>query len=137
MPDLFKLAEDAVEARCEGSLHENECLRELEAVCSREEIKRLIARAEAIVLPALMPRALRVLKRAAKSDRRGDTERAVRLQAVACRLVGSQAVEKLVSEQGLGLKLYARPGRDEQGLIDPRVDVGQLDRVRHGFVPAC
>ena len=136
MPDLHQLAVEAVEARCEGSLHENECLKALEAVCSREDVKRLITRAEAIVLPPLMPRVLRVLKRAAKSDRRGDGERAAHLQALACRWVGFRTVEKIVAEQGLGLKIYARPGRDEQGLIDPRVDTVDNESVRHGFAVA-
>lgn len=125
MHNLSPLAVGAVKARCEDSPLYNEYLIELERSChSREELKYLITRAEAIVLPPLMPRVLRVLKRAAKSARRGEGERCEQLHALACRMVGKAEVASLSEEHRLSF-IVQRP------IEEPKPSFS------YGFVPAC
>jgi hypothetical protein len=108
--DIQQIAIEAVRARYDNSPFYNEYLRELEAAgCTSAKIANLLEYAKTIVPHPQAPRALRILKRAAKSATRGDGARTERLRAIACELVGESEVFALVEEHRLSLVVKPEP----------------------------
>ena len=102
MLDVQEIAIEAVNARYDKSPFYGAFLLELEAAgCSRAKIAALRERASAVVPNPHAPRALRVLKQAAKSARRGDELRMRRLHELAGELVGLDEVAVLTEEHRL------------------------------------
>jgi hypothetical protein len=102
MQALQEIAIEAVQARYENSPQYGEYLLELEAMgCSSRKITRLLDYAKTVVTHPQAPRALRILKRAAKSAARGEEPRSQELRNIACELVGNDEVEALVEEYRL------------------------------------
>ncbi len=115
MNDLHELAVEAVKARYDKSPLYNDFLRELEAAgCSHMKIKTLLARAESVVPNPHVPRALRILRRAAKVAARGEAERVERLCSIACDLVGGDEVTALAEEYRLSFVVQKPPAEPKR-----------------------
>lgn len=109
MLDLLEMATEAVKCRREGSVYFGEYLKELEAAgCSPERVRDLLERAEAELPHPQAPRALRILRRAAKVAAKGDGVRAHSLHELACELVGEDEVTALTEEYRLNFAVQRR-----------------------------
>lgn len=126
MDDHIQFAIEAVQARREGRHYAcNEIFRELEASgCSPARIRNLLAKAEALVPHPHGEQALRILKAAAKAARRGQAERAERLQTIARNLLNDEReFFAIVEEHRLSFALQQPAEMPAQ-------------EVRHGFALA-